>query len=138
MGLKVKILIVDDDTDFIEISRYSLEAEGYEVLAATSTRAAWKILEKESPDLIIMDLMMENLDSGMALSRKIKNHIRFSSIPILMLTSITRDTGMDFSPRNAEDLRHLHIDDFSTKPIKGKLLLEKVAKLLAEKENSKL
>jgi CheY-like chemotaxis protein len=137
MGAKIKILIVDDDWDFIEISRFSLEAQGYEILAATRAKEGWKILEKERPDLIIMDLMMENLDSGMALSQKIKNHPQFSLIPILMLTSITRETGMDFSPRNAEDLRHLHVDDFSTKPIKSKLLLEKVAKLLAKEKNPK-
>jgi len=137
MGAKIKILIVDDDWDFIEISRFPLEAQGYEVLAATRAKEGWKILEKEKPDLIIMDLMMENLDSGMALSQKIKNHSQFSSIPILMLTSITRETGMDFSPRNAEDLQHLHVDDFSTKPIKSKQLLEKVAKLLAKEKDPK-
>jgi CheY-like chemotaxis protein len=137
MGAKIKILIVDDDWDFIEISRFSLETQGYDVLAATRAKEGWKILKKEKPDLIIMDLMMENLDSGMALSQKIKNHPEFSSIPILMLTSITRETGMDFSPRNAEDFRHLHVDDFSTKPIKSKQLLEKVAKLLAKEKNPK-
>jgi CheY-like chemotaxis protein len=137
MGAKIKILIVDDDWDFIEISRISLEAQGYEVLEAATAKDGWKILGKKNPDLIIMDLMMENLDSGMALSEKIKKHAQFSSIPILMLTSITRETGMDFSPRNAEDLRDLHVDDFSTKPIKSKLLLEKVAKLLAKEKNPK-
>jgi CheY-like chemotaxis protein len=135
MGAKIKILIVDDDWDFIEISRFSLEAQGYEVLEATTAKDGWKILGKEKPDLIIMDLMMENLDSGMALSAKIKKHAQFSSIPILMLTSITRETGLDFTPRNGEDLRHLHVDDFSTKPIKSKQLLEKVAKLLAREKN---
>jgi len=125
-----KILIVDDDLDFIEISRLNLEAKGYQVLSASSGKEGWKMAEKEKPDLIILDLMMEKLDAGMALSQKIKADPRLSSTPILMLTSISRDTGMDFTPRTAEELEKLKVDDFHTKPIKGKTLLEKVEKLL--------
>ncbi len=125
-----KILIVDDDLDFIEINRIHLESRGYEVKSASSAREGWKMLEKERPDLIIMDLMMENLDSGTALSRKIKEDPRYASVPILMLTSISRDTGMDFTPRRAEDLRELRVEDFHPKPIKAKALLERVEKLL--------
>ena len=74
---------------------------------------------------------MEKLDAGMALSQKIKAASPpMLPSPILMLTSISRDTGMDFTPRTAEDLKKLKVDDFHTKPIKGKTLLEKVEKLL--------
>jgi CheY-like chemotaxis protein len=79
--------------------------------------------------------MMEKLDAGMVLSQKIKGHPELSSTPILMLTSISRDTGMDFTPRTAEDLKKLKVDDFHTKPIKGKTLLEKVEKLLERTES---
>jgi len=130
-----KILIVDDDLDFIEISRLNLEAKGYRVLSASSGKEGWKMAEKEKPDLIILDLMMEKLDAGMVLSQKIKGHPELSSTPILMLTSISRDTGMDFTPRTAEDLKKLKVDDFHTKPIKGKTLLEKVEKLLERTES---
>jgi len=130
MRTNPKILIVDDDLDFIEISRLNLEGKGYQVRSATDGKEGWKMVEKEKPDLIILDLMMERLDAGMALSQKIKNHPRYGSIPILMLTSISRDTGMDFSPRTADDLKKLKVDDFHTKPIKAKTLLEKVEKLL--------
>ena len=136
MKTNPKILIVDDDLDFIEISRLHLEAKGYQVLSASSGREGWKMVEKEEPDLIILDLMMEKLDAGMALSQKIKGHPRFASIPILMLTSISRDTGMDFTPRTSEDLKKLKVDDFHTKPIKGKILLEKVEKWLSPKKRT--
>jgi len=131
MKTGVKILIVDDDLDFVEISKLSLERQGYEIQSAPNAKEGWKMVEKEKPDLIIMDLMMEHLDAGMVLSQKIKNHPQYSSIPILMLTSITRDTGLDFTPRTGEDLKKLNVDDFSMKPIKAKVLLEKVEKLLA-------
>ncbi len=98
-----------------------------------NAKEGWKMVEKQKPDLIIMDLMMERLDSGMALSQKIKGHPQYTAIPILMLTSIACDTGMDFTPRTGEDLRKLNVDDFSSKPIKVHVLLEKVEKLLAKK-----
>ena len=129
-----KILIVDDDLDFIEISRLQLETKGYRVLSASDGKEGWKMLEKESPDLIILDLMMEKLDAGMGLSQRIKSHPQFGSIPILMLTSISRDTGMDFTPRTTEDFRKLKVDDYHSKPIKAKTLLEKVEKLLGRKK----
>ncbi len=136
MNTVAKILIIDDDLDFIEISRIHLENKGYQVRSASNTKDGWKMVEKERPDLIIMDLMMEHLDSGMALSRKIKGDPRYSPIPILMLTSISRDTGMDFTPQNQEELQKLKVEDFYPKPIKGKILLEKVEKLLSRKEES--
>ena len=136
MDLPAKVLIIDDDWDFIEISRFPLEAKGYRVFSAESAEEGWKVLEKEKPDLILMDLMMEDLDSGVVLSRKIKSHPQYAAIPILMLTSIARDTGMEVSPRSAEDLRHLNVDDFGTKPLKSKLLLEKVEKLLSRKKDA--
>lgn len=131
MKTGVKILIVDDDLDFVEISKLSLERQGYKIQSASNAKEGWKMVGKEKPDLIIMDLMMEHLDDGMLLSQKIKNHPKYSSIPILMLTSIARDTGFDFSPRTVEDLKQLNVDDFSMKPIKARALQEKVKKLLA-------
>ena len=125
-----KILLVDDDPDFLDMHRAILQNHGYDVLTATSGHEGLERVRAEMPDLIILDLMMEKLDAGMALSQKIKAHPRLSSTPILMLTSISRDTGMDFTPRTVEDLRKLKVDDFHTKPIKGKTLLEKVEKLL--------
>lgn len=134
MKTSPKILIVDDDMDFIEISRLNLEGKGYQVRSASNGKEGWKMVEKERPDLIIMDLMMEKLDAGMALSQKIKSHPQYASIPILMLTSISRDTGMDFAPRTPEDLKKLKVDDFHTKPIKAKTLVEKVGRLLGRGE----
>jgi CheY-like chemotaxis protein len=131
-----KILIVDDDPDFIEIGKLSLEGMGYRVLSASTGREGWEMVEKETPDLVILDLMMEDLDAGMTLSNRIKSHPRYANIPILMLTSISRETGMDFTPRSEEDLRKLKVDDFHSKPIKVKILREKVEKLLGRGSSS--
>jgi two-component system alkaline phosphatase synthesis response regulator PhoP len=137
MSTSPKILIVDDDPDFIEIGKLSLEGKGYRVLSASTGKEGWEMVEKETPDLIILDLMMEDLDAGMALSGKIKSHHRYQAIPILMLTSISRETGMDFTPRTEEDLKKLRVDDFHSKPIKPRLLLEKVETLLRRRADRK-
>jgi CheY-like chemotaxis protein len=133
MKTEAKILVVDDDLDFIEISKLLLKSKGYQVSAAFNAQEGWKMVEKEKPDLIILDLMMEHLHSGINLSQRIKSHRKYASIPILLLTSISRDTGMDFTPRTEEDLRQLNVDDFSTKPIKPQVLLARIEKLLASK-----
>jgi CheY-like chemotaxis protein len=130
-----KILIVDDDPDFVEIGRLSLEGKGYEIFSASTGREGWEMVERERPDLVILDLMMEDLDAGMKLSHKIKADPRHAGTMILMLTSIARETGMDFTPRTEDDLRKLKVDDFHTKPIKVKTLLEKVEKMLARRED---
>ena len=130
-----KILIVDDDPDFIEIGRLSLEGKGYQILSASTGREGWEMVQKERPDLVILDLMMEDLDAGMTLSHKIKTDPRYADTPILMLTSIARETGMDFTPRTEDDFRKLKVDDFHSKPIKVKTLLDKVEKLLARRED---
>ncbi len=125
-----KVLVVDDDKDFIEIIRLSLESQGYRVIGARSGKEGWKMLERDKPDVVILDLMMEQLDSGMALSRKIKEHPEYGTIPILMLTSMSRETGLDFTPRSRKDLDQLHVNDFCAKPIKMRNLLEKLERLL--------
>jgi len=131
-----KILIVDDDPDFIEIGKLSLEGMGYRVLSASTGREGWEMVEKETPDLVILDLMMEDLDAGMTLSNRIKSHPRYANIPIFMLTSNSRETGIDFTTRSEEDLRKLKVDDFHSKPIKVKILREKVEKLLGRGSSS--
>jgi DNA-binding response OmpR family regulator len=73
----------------------------------------------------------------MALSGKIKGHPRYQNIPVLMLTSISRETGMDFTPRTEEDLKRLKVDDFHSKPIKPRVLLEKVETLLRRRAGKK-
>jgi CheY-like chemotaxis protein len=131
MKTAAKILVVDDDLDFIEISRLLLTSKGYQVFSAFNAQEGWKMIAKEKPDLIILDLMMERLDSGINLSQRIRGHRKYASIPILLLTSISRDTGMDFTPRTEGDLKQLQVDDFSSKPIKPQVLLARIEKLLA-------
>lgn len=125
-----KILIVDDDFDFSKTIKTVLEMKGFEVLLADSKTRAFAEIEKQLPDLIIMDVMMEKMSDGFDMTRKLKSEEKYAHIPILMLTAIGEITGFKFSP-DLGDTSWLPCDDFAEKSIKTEALIAKVEKLLS-------
>ncbi|HBR18079.1 MAG: response regulator receiver protein [Deltaproteobacteria bacterium RIFCSPLOWO2_12_FULL_43_16] len=126
-----KILIIDDDADIVEATKIVLESKGYKVISANEGDAGYKKAEAERPDLIILDVMMKTKDQGFQVSYKLKNNPELSKIPILMLTSVGRETGFKFSKETDED--YLPVEELVEKPIKPKDLLLKVEKFLKKK-----
>jgi len=124
------ILLVDDDPDFLEVSRHVLEGAGYQVLCAASQEDAMAKARESGPDLLITDLMMTSLDSGFALAQQMKRGPEFRGIPVIMTTGITARMGLDFTPRTEDDLEAMHVDAYFEKPVDPALLLAKVDKLL--------
>ena len=118
----IKILLVDDDIDILEIVGFNLEAEGYEIIKAHNGKEAVQIAKKEIPNLIILDVMMPEMD-GIEACENIRK------IPELKRTIITFLTarGEDYSQVAGFDSG---ADDYITKPIKPKLLVSKVKALL--------
>ncbi len=128
MSKKVKILLADDDPDFIEINKTILEAKGYEVDEAyTSSEALDKIREKQY-DLLILDLMMEEKDAGFTVAYAVREDESLKDLPILMLTSAQEKTGFTF--KLSKDKEWMKVDDFAAKPLKPAELVERVEKLL--------
>jgi len=131
---KARIFMVDDDTDLVDIVRSVLEAAGYDFMSASSATEALDIVNSVGPDLIILDVMMEDLVAGF----RVVNHLRnfdafpqnkaYEGVPILMMTSIQQQTRMKFSQDAGSRL--LPIDAFLEKPVKPRVLLEKIAELL--------
>jgi two-component system alkaline phosphatase synthesis response regulator PhoP len=117
-----KILLVDDEPDIIEIIRFNLEQNGYQISTASDGLEAIKVAEKEIPHLIIMDVMMPNLD-GIEACERLRQDDRFSDTIIMFLTA----RGEDYSYVAAFDAG---ADDYVTKPIKPKVLVSKVKGLL--------
>ncbi|WP_430614300.1 response regulator transcription factor [Flavobacterium sp. JP2137] len=119
---EIKILLVDDEQDILEIIGYNLVQEGYQVSTATNGREAVSKAQKEQPHLIIMDVMMPEMDGMEACE-----HIR--RIPELQNTIITFLTarGEDYSQVAGFDAG---ADDYITKPVKPKVLMSKVKALL--------
>jgi len=133
MKSKGKILLVDDDLDFLEMHRAILMNHGYEVLTATNSQEGTERVRAEMPDLIILDLMMEKHDAGFSFSRSLKTDPLFKKIPILMVTSVAEATGFRFSLQ--DDGYWMKTDDFLDKPVKPEVLLERVEKLLGQKKD---
>ena len=125
------ILLLDDDPDFLTISRSVLESAGYRVVCAADVEEAWERLAEEKPRLVVADLMMKTLDAGFAFARRLKADERYRDIPLIILTGIAGQRGYDFTPRAPEDLKSMGADAYIEKPATGGALLAKVRELLA-------
>jgi len=125
----IKILLVDDEPDIIEILRYNLTQEGYDVITAKDGESAIKKAENNHPNLIIMDIMMPKMD-GIEACSIIRSNPKFIDTIIVFLTA----RGEDYSHVAAYDAG---ADDYITKPIKPKVFISKVKGLLRrlKKEN---
>ena len=122
-----KIAIIDDDPDILDASTLVLNAKGYETITATNPDDGYRIVKEFTPDLIILDVMMNEPDDGFFLAQKFrKENI---NTPIIMYTSISKTTGMDFGK---SDL--VPVDEYVEKPISPDELIEKVEKLLQKEK----
>ncbi|MBT4825675.1 MAG: response regulator transcription factor [Flavobacteriaceae bacterium] len=118
----IKILLVDDEPDVIEIIRYNLEQEGYNVKTASNGKEALQKAQKNTPHLIIMDVMMPEMD-GIEACEELRSDPTFNDTIIMFLTA----RGEDYSYVAAFDAG---ADDYVTKPIKPKIIVSKVKALL--------
>jgi CheY-like chemotaxis protein len=123
-----EILVIDDDPNFVVTIRPVLESKGYKVAAACNREEAMKVLKKRTPDLILLDIMMEKMTDGFDICYKLKHDPEMKKIPVLAVSSITEETGFKFSP--ATDGEYFEADDFMEKPVTPTILLERIEKLL--------
>jgi len=130
-----KILIIDDDDDLVYALRFPLEAAGYSVSRAASGTEGLQKVKEISPDLIILDVMMDTTTEGFHVSLTLRSpdpaseYKAYSQVPILMLTSIHTTTSLRFGP----DQDYLPVDAFIEKPIEPAELLKKVREYLSKK-----
>lgn len=123
----IKILLVDDEPDILEIVRYNLSAEGYQVFTAKNGIQAVKKAKKERPQLIILDVMMPEMD-GIEACEQIRKNPDLNNTIITFLTA----RGEDYSQLAGFDAG---ADDYITKPVKPKVLVSKVKALLRRLKN---
>ena len=124
-----KILIIDDDPDITEAMKVVLQTENYQVQTATNGTEGMEQVKNNTPDLIILDVMMDTPREGFLINRELKKDPAYKNIPVLMITAVKEKTGIDFKPE-AGDPAWLPVEDFLDKPIKPEVLLEKVQALL--------
>lgn len=121
-----KILLVDDDPDFVEMNRAVLVDSGYTVLAAYNGAQCLRLAASERPDLIILDMIMEGRKAGLEVSRSLRRAEATRSIPLIMITSVHESVPVHVDP----DPVWLPVDLFLEKPVEPALLLETVATIL--------
>ncbi|MBN2270745.1 MAG: response regulator [Sedimentisphaerales bacterium] len=128
------ILIIDDDPDFVAITKAILETKEYEVAFAYDPDEGWARLEGQVPALLILDVMMGRGAGGFVLARKIRKDTRFDKMPILMLTSMSEQTGFSF-PGGKIHEKFLPVDEYIEKGIAPHAFLERVEQQLAKKSS---
>lgn len=124
------ILIIDDDPDICEAIKLVLFEEKYEADISDDLDKAFEKMKKRKPDLILLDVMFPDDDSGgFVFAQNLRNHDEFKDIPILMLTAVNQEFSFDFSSEDIDD-EWLPVSDFIEKPADFEILKEKVSKLL--------
>ncbi len=132
---KESVLVIDDDSQMVEFVRRVLEAHSYQVHSASSAEKGLKKVKELSPDLIILDVMLETKGEGFWTAQKLKStdaqseYRDYSHIPILMLTAINSEMKLRYSPET--DGEYLPAEDFVEKPVEPSELVKKVKNLLA-------
>jgi DNA-binding response OmpR family regulator len=128
-------MMIDDDVNLVNVFKLVCTAKGYEFFAAHSAAEALRSIPEVEPDLIILDVIMEDFVAGFRVVSELRAggatspFAKYSKIPIIMLTSVTSKTHLDFSDRVGTAL--LPVDDFIEKPVKPAEILAKIEALLA-------
>lgn len=117
MSTKKKILLVDDDLDLLEQNKMLIESKGYEVITANSGKEGFEVFKKSKPDACVVDLIMEEHDSGFILCYRIKRDDYGKTIPVFILTSATYDTGFKFGASTSEEKEWIKADALLNKPV---------------------
>ncbi|HSL22540.1 MAG TPA: response regulator [Vicinamibacterales bacterium] len=131
-----RILVIDDDADFVASTAALLEAHGYGVLRARSGREGLELMMKEHPDLVIVDIMMENEWAGYEVNEAIKFAPGFECVrhvPVVMVSSITLDPATRFSHSEEVDLVTPNL--YLTKPLDLPRFISEIEGLLGEPRN---
>ena len=128
MEKQAKVLIIDDDPDFVESVKAVLESQ-YKVVMASDGEEGLRVVREESPDVIILDVMMAMMSEGFEVCRKLKSDPESKHIPILMLTALKGRTGFDFQPVAGDEV-WLPVEDYVNKPSPPSELLARIKKLL--------
>ncbi|MGL1936229.1 MAG: response regulator [Fibrobacterales bacterium] len=126
--INATILVIDDDEDVRIQARMFLESEGYTVIEAASEVEGLAVIEKGGFDLAIVDLMMENKDSGFILAHRVKK--QNPEIPVIMVTAVTNETSIHFEATTRQEKEWIKVDSFLEKKIRKEQLLREVTILL--------
>jgi two-component system response regulator VicR len=121
-----KIMVVDDEPDVVDLVKLVLESDGFNVVTAYSGKEALDKIDREMPDLVLLDIMMPQMDGWEVYSR-IRANPKTANIPVAMLTAKSQSIDKMIG------LHVVKVDDYITKPFGRSELLERVKRILKEK-----
>ncbi|OGJ90207.1 MAG: hypothetical protein A2487_07460 [Candidatus Raymondbacteria bacterium RifOxyC12_full_50_8] len=124
-----KILLVDDDADFVEATATLLEAKGYATVSAGNGEEGYQKAKTEKPDLILLDVMMATDSEGFETARKLKDDAATKAIPVIMITGVRKAKNLPF--KFEPDADWLPVKAVLEKPVKPEVLLSAVQKALS-------
>jgi len=129
MGTPKRVLLVDDDVDFLDAVKVTLEAAGYEVVSARSAKEALALVRQERVGVAILDLMMEEPDSGVLVAHHLRRQPEMAGIPVILATAVAAQTGFRVALDSPEEREWLKVDAWVDKPVSPEDLLREVERL---------
>jgi CheY-like chemotaxis protein len=123
-----KILLVDDDIDFLNQMQLQLQALNFDVVCAETRSQAEQLVQDNPVDLAVVDLMMQEVDDGFTLCHHIKR--TRPEIPVIMVTAVTSETGMAFDASTQEERSWVKADALLAKPVRFEQLTREINRLL--------
>ena len=125
-----RVLVVDDDPDFVEYTRIVLESQGYEVQTAANADLALQMMRAHKPDVVLLDVMMSYVLDGLNVTRQMREDPELRDVPVIMISAIVSREEAGVFPTD----EYLSVDVFLTKPVDPADLLRQVAKLIHPEE----
>jgi two-component system alkaline phosphatase synthesis response regulator PhoP len=133
MDTKKKLLIIDDDPDFVDGIKSILEGANFEVEITYNPKDGFEALKSKPYDLLLLDIMMGRGAEGIMVARKIRKDPTLNDMPILIITGIREQIAFLF-PGQPVHPHFVPVDELVEKPVEPKLLLEKVETLIRSSE----
>jgi len=131
MSTKKRILMVDDDKDYLELTRDVLEHEGYEVLTASDGASGLAMAKTVYPHLLLLDVMMNSTTEGFDISRELRHIRELKDLPVIIMTGLPKTMGLAF--HFEPDETWLPVQAVLEKPIPPERLLAEIKKCLSKK-----
>lgn len=128
MGSK-KILIIDDNPDFLFTTETFLKRNGFATLTAEDGKKGLEMAQREHPDLVLLDVMMETLYSGFEVCKRLKTDPHLKTIPIIGISGMADELGVRYEKER--DREYFSPDAFFEKPVDKEKLLAKIKEFLS-------
>ena len=130
-----KIVLVDDNTDYLFTMETFLQRNGFDVYTADDGQKGLELIRKEKPDIVLLDVMMESLFSGFELCKKMRTEDELKHIPIICISGMGDELGVDY--KQFPDFEYFSPDAFLDKPVDKQRLLELIPETIEKARRRK-